>query len=176
MEVAQAAVQCKSKKCSARLLGGPWAKAPHQGSPTSATSPKNKPACRGACVKLSLANGSQREGRWASRCGDGFQSAQPAPVHCAPHSWGSERCFFTATTVCVFSPQGPIQYLFLQCPLECHLLLCLIYIYKQYSIPLNSRSVFCTPLLHNLKLSILQHFPVILPTLYYVCYVQCTQI
>ena len=89
---------------------------------------------------------------------------------------GPERCFFMATTSCLFSPHDPIQYLFLQCPLEYHLLLCPDLYKQRYSIPLNSHSIFSIPLLHDLKVSILLYFLVILSILYCVCYMPHTRI
>lgn len=94
-------------------------------SPMSAVPPENTPA---AVVPLShsVTGWEQPVGSPASaQMCDRFQSAQPGPwVNYAAHSWRAEWRLFTATTVCLFSPRDPIQYLLLQHPLECHLLPC----------------------------------------------------
>lgn len=83
------------------------------------------------------------------QCDDGAQSAQVgSSISYALHSQRSERCFFMATTIGLFSSQDPIQYLFFQPisrALEYRLLLCPDPYKPRYSVPLNSHSI--SPLL-----------------------------
>ena len=112
--------------------------------PTSSTSQELACLPHQLCHPQSSTRNGLREA-WCQR-GDGAQSAQVgSSVSYALHSRRSERCFFMATTIGLFSSQDPTQYLFLQRPLEYPLLLCPDPYKPRYCVPLNSHSI--SPLL-----------------------------
>lgn len=140
---------------------------PPEESPICSVSQEQAHPLQYCCHTQSSARSSLWEAWKQDNCSDGFQSRQLGPsVNYALHSWRSERYFFMVTMVCLFSPQGLIQHLFLQCPLECHPLLCPDLYKQKYSIPLDSHSICSILLLHNLILSTFCYFLAILSILY----------
>ena len=138
---------------------------PPEEPPSCSVSQEQACLLQSCCHTQSRARTSLWEG-WLQCC-DGFRSGQLGPsVNYTPHSWKSERYFFMVTTVRLFSPQGPIQHLFLPHPLERHLLLRPDLYKQKYSIPLNSHSTCSILLSLDPILSIFCYFLVILSILY----------
>ena len=117
--------------------------------PTSSASQELACLPHQLCHSQSSTRNGLREAWPPCQCDDGAQSAQVgSSISYALHSQRSERCFFMATTIGLFSSQDPIQYLFFQPisrALEYRLLLCPDPYKPRYSVPLNSHSI--SPLL-----------------------------